>query len=318
MCAIFGFVSYQNKVSGKQLKILVKKLSEESEVRGKDATGIAYIRNGKTVIYKRPKQATKMKFYFPSDTVMLTGHTRMTTQGDAKHNYNNHPFSGKVSNRTFALCHNGVLHNDNILKTTEKLPNTRIQTDSYVAVQLLEKYGNLNFETLTQMAKTVHGTFVFTILNNDNTLYLVKGDNPLCLIHYRHLGLYVYTSTNAIMKSALTGSFLEKEPFDFIKVQENEIIRIDRCGKLEKSQFETDYDNYMNFYDWDYDYFERTAEREGYLYDYCNMLGISEDELSVLYEMGYDDEEIEMMLNDKELFRECVDGMQKYIKEYYY
>ena len=107
----------------------------ESEVRGKDATGIAYIRNGKTVIYKRPKRATKMKFYFPSDTVMLTGHTRMTTQGDAKHNYNNHPFSGKVGNRTFALCHNGVLHNDNILKTTEKLPNTRIQTDSYVAVQ---------------------------------------------------------------------------------------------------------------------------------------------------------------------------------------
>ena len=49
MCSIFGFVNYgNNKLKGSQLKELVKVLSVESEVRGKDASGIAYVKNGET------------------------------------------------------------------------------------------------------------------------------------------------------------------------------------------------------------------------------------------------------------------------------
>ena len=152
MCAIFGFVNYGHALSGRHLKELVNRLAVESEVRGTDATGIAYVKNDELKVYKRPKPAHKVRFYFPDDTTILMGHTRMTTQGNAKYNYNNHPFTGKTVDGCFALCHNGVLNNDDLLVKTEKLPVTRIETDSYVAVQLIEKYGQLNFDTIAKMS----------------------------------------------------------------------------------------------------------------------------------------------------------------------
>lgn len=46
------------------------------------------------------------------------GHTRHTTQGNEKRNYNNHPFTGKCKNLKFAIAHNGVLFNDKELRKT--------------------------------------------------------------------------------------------------------------------------------------------------------------------------------------------------------
>ena len=131
------------------------------------------------------------------------GHTRMTTQGDARRNRNNHPFLGYVENKPFALAHNGVLWNDGILRRTKHLPKTRIETDSYVAAQLIEQKNALDFSSLTYMAETVEGSFTFTVLDQRENLYFVKGDNPLCLYYYPHCGLYLYASTEAILNRAL-------------------------------------------------------------------------------------------------------------------
>lgn len=316
MCSIFGFVNYKHNVSEKYLKELVKALSVESEVRGTDASGIAYVKNGQIVTYKKPEPAHNMNFYFPADTTILTGHTRMTTQGNAKFNFNNHPFTGKTADGCFALCHNGVIYNYDTLERNEKFPETHIETDSYVAVQLIEKYGNLNLKTIAKMSETVHGSFVFTILNDDNTLYISKGDNPLCLIHYKQLGLYVYTSTTAIMQDVLKGSFLEKFPFEVINVNEGEIISINKNGRLERSCFSFDDDyNLSLYYSRYYGYYEDKLN-ESYLYEMCNMFGVSQEDMILLYEMGYCDEEIEMMLDDKELLQSCIDEAKMFVGEY--
>ena len=131
----------------------------------------------------------------------------------------------------------------------------------------------------------VGGNYVFTMLNEDNTLYIAKGDNPLCLVHFRKLGVYVYTSTTAIMQKVVEGSFLQKYKFDMIEVSEGEIARIDKNGVLTKDTFEF-MDEYERF-----PYFGRyrTAfnEDDGYLYDICNIFGIAPDDLDLLYEMGY-------------------------------
>ena len=105
MCAIFGLVNYRHLISKKHLKTLINRLAVASEVRGTDASGIAYVKNGKLVIYKRPLPAHKMHFSVPSDTTIVTGHTRFTTQGSAELNFNNHPFMGKTEEGRFALCH---------------------------------------------------------------------------------------------------------------------------------------------------------------------------------------------------------------------
>ncbi len=121
-------------------------MSQESEARGTDATGIAYNFGGKMRIYKRPIPVHRLHIRIPNGVNIVMGHTRMTTQGNAKENYNNHPFTGRCDGKSFALAHNGTLLNDDILQ--ENLPKTHINTDRYVAVQLLEQSGTLDFSSL--------------------------------------------------------------------------------------------------------------------------------------------------------------------------
>ena len=61
---------------------------------------------------------------------------------------------------------------------------TSVETDSYVAVQLLEQQKTLDFDSLQAMAEKVEGSFVFTVLDKDNSIWFVVGDNPLCVMFY--------------------------------------------------------------------------------------------------------------------------------------
>ena len=151
MCAIFGFLDYGHIVSNRVLKKLLRELSIAAECRGKDATGMSYVKHGKIVTFKKAKPAHKVKMYFPRSTAAVIGHTRFTTQGSEKHNYNNHPFEGNVNGHHFALAHNGVLYNDVKLRRELSLPDTRIETDSYMAVQLLEQQGAVDEQSLQHM-----------------------------------------------------------------------------------------------------------------------------------------------------------------------
>ena len=198
MCAIFGFVNYRRSLSRSEMKELINRLSVESEVRGKDATGIAYVKHGELKVFKRAKPAHKVKLYVPEDTVILTGHTRMTTQGDARYIYNNHPFTGKTADGSFALCHNGVLYNDSQLAKSEHLPKSKIETDSYVAAQLIEKYGRLDFKTI---AKFVRYKAAFL-----KTPTLVNAyDLPLCDFYHFKRQLFKETAFQHVLHNVLGG-----------------------------------------------------------------------------------------------------------------
>ena len=108
MCALFGLVDYGNKFSARQKNKIISVLSEECEIRGTDATGIAYNSNGRLHIFKRAVPAHKMRYRLPENDDIIMGHTRMTTQGSETFNYNNHPFFGTANGVNFALAHNGV------------------------------------------------------------------------------------------------------------------------------------------------------------------------------------------------------------------
>ena len=247
MCCLFGLLDYRNNFTPKQRNKLISILSTACEARGTDATGISYNFGGRLCIYKRPLAAHKMKFNIPQGVNFIMGHTRMTTQGNEKQNYNNHPFPGSVDNAEFALAHNGVLYNDTTLRRIEELPETRIETDSYVAVQLVEKKNTLSFESLKYMAEQLQGSFTLTVMDHNNNLYFVKGDNPMCLYHYPSLGIYLYASTEEILTKAI-----KKFPFKLgtplkINLAAGDIFRIDRFGRTQKSSFDT-----TNLYSSDY------------------------------------------------------------------
>jgi len=221
MCGLFGFYNYSNKEI-KGLSDLTNKLAQEATVRGTDATGISHNYKNNLVIHKEPKSAYKMNFKHPENTIAVMGHTRHSTQGSEKKNYNNHPFMGKCKNSCFTLAHNGIISNDDRLRKEYKIPKTKIETDSYIAVQMIEKQKILNNDSIKFMSEKVHGSFTFSILDDKNTLYLIKGDNPLSIIHFPKYKLYVYASTDEILFKALIGTNLFKEikKGDFEEIEE--------------------------------------------------------------------------------------------------
>ena len=307
MCAVFGFLDYKGKISNAVLKKLIHYLSVAAEVRGTDATGIAYVRDGSMVTYKKPKPAHKVKLFFSKDTRAVIGHTRFTTQGSEKRNCNNHLFEGHCGTESFALAHNGVLYNDRELRREQHLPPTSIETDTYVAVQLLEQGQNLDAENIRRTAELVEGSFVFTILRNDNTLFLVKGNNPLTLYHFPALGLYVYASTKSILDNALRKVHIAEKACE-VEISEGEIIEVSPSGNLHKSTFEMqDYIHTMfNPYNWDYAKWWMEDEREELLLEYCSAFGVSEEEVQLLLEVGYDPDEIEELLMDTAAMEEAI------------
>ena len=109
MCAIFGVLDYQGKLTSPQRIGLFRALADASQARGTDASGVAYVHNGAVQIQKAPRPACKMRWRIHTQARYLMGHTRMTTQGAASKNYNNHPFSGRAGSQPFALAHNGVI-----------------------------------------------------------------------------------------------------------------------------------------------------------------------------------------------------------------
>ena len=305
MCSLFGWLDYQCLIPDKFKRKLTQALANAAEERGTDAAGISYVSGGDVKIFKRPKPAHKLHFTIPEKTAAVMGHTRMTTQGDEKHNYNNHPFPGHTGETSFAFAHNGVLWNDKELRKEKDLPDTHIETDSYIGVQLIESQQKLDFESLKYMAVAVEGNFTFTVLDQNNSLYIIKGSNPMCLLHFPSLGLYVYASTESIMKNALKRVGLHKFAYERVQTDEGDILRIDKTGVIERSEFEPRLfrSRYGGWHDWEDEIF---SVHEELLLAYCGCYGVDSSDVELLLEYGYTCDEIELMLTDHSLLNEAL------------
>lgn len=302
MCCLFGFVDYGHKLSRKQRSILLSALSVASEERGTDATGIAYNSGGRLCIYKRPLPAHLMWYRVPMDATVVMGHTRMTTQGMECRNHNNHPFPGKTGEGNFALAHNGVLYNDKMLRKQYKLPATKIETDSYIAVQLLEKYGRLNFDGLQFMAEKLEGSFTITTLSDRDELYFVKGNNPMCIYHFPEMGIYIYASTEEILQKALKQLCFRLGTMERVCIFTGDLLRIDAHGKMTCSHFDDSklYAFIPPGYHWGaYEPMKRPYEESAYLDDLKSVAvfyGLYPEDIDALIDDGMDPAEIEEML----------------------
>ena len=288
MCCLFGILDYKNTLPiGKRVKYL-HILANECEVRGTDATGIAYNDGQRLCIYKRPLPAHKMRYSLPPQANMIMGHTRMTTQGDEKFNQNNHPFLGHAGVERFVLAHNGILYNDYELRKQNDLPKSKIETDSYVAVQLIEKMSELSFDSLALMAESVEGSFTFTVMDSHNGIYFVKGNNPLTLYHWKEMGLYIYASTEAILKKALAQMKLP-ENHESVSVEMGDILHIDTQGKRKYGHFNYDHLLWENpKWSWDTSLFTKPYSEDAYIRDLKSMS----------YMFGFSPQDVDDMVAD--------------------
>ena len=307
MCGLFGFSRYgDNNI--KNLCDITNALAIESSIRGTDATGIAYNFRGHVNIIKDSKAARKIDFKHNDNITALIGHTRHSTQGSEKKNCNNHPFYGKCKNTKFALAHNGVLINDMDLRYRYGLRKTKIETDSYIAVQLLEHKKILDFDSIKFMAEAVEGSFSFSILDSENNIWLVKGDSPLHILKFPKRQMYIYASTEEILWKALIDTELFSDvksgDYESIDINDGNILKINPTGNLVRGKFNfNDYSHlkYCNW--WDYGIHD-TSEKSAYTDIYI------EDLKAVAAYQGYSPEDIDNMLSS---------GISPYeIEEYLY
>lgn len=151
MCGICAIIS-KEEIKKPQFKDF-RKLLEETEQRGKDATGYIFYKDGKRKVVKTNKKASlfvkKMK-YKQIGGSLLIGHCRQTTSGDAKINDNNHP----IISQNFAVVHNGIIRNDDSLFKEFKL-NRVGEVDSEIIVALIEHFFNQSKNVEDAIRKTV-------------------------------------------------------------------------------------------------------------------------------------------------------------------
>ncbi len=305
MCGLFGFLNYSgDKI--KNLDELTNSLAEQSTIRGLDATGIAFNKADGINIVKDSKSAYNINFKHSDNIVALTGHTRHSTQGSEKKNYNNHPFLGKCKNAKFALAHNGVLSNDRELRKSLHLPKTKIETDSYIAVQLLESKKQLNFDNIKYMAEKTEGSFSYTILDDKNNIWLIKGDSPISLLHFPEQKIYVYASTDEILYKALVDSSLflplKKGEYEEIDVSEGTILKLKPDGTIKKQTFEYSYYFGRSWWDYgsylskDWDSCSKGINKDDYVENLKTVAayhGYTPDDIDELVHAGFSLDEIE-------------------------
>lgn len=309
MCCLFGFVDYGHKLTLKQRNRLLSILATSCEARGTDATGISYNIGNRLKVFKRPLPAHLMWYRVPLEATVVMGHTRMTTQGSEKKNENNHPFLGRTEMGAFALAHNGVLYNDKLLRKARKLPDTKIETDSYVAAQLVEQSGKLDFDSLKNMAEQLEGTFTITALSQQDELFFVKGNNPLCIFHFPQQGIYIYASTEEILQKALNRTKLRLGKMERVRIYSGEILSINAQGKVSKDEFDDSglYTAFSGFLDWpDYQPLSRPYTSQDYeiedpayirdLKAVASCFGVYPEDIDALLADGVTPEEIEEYL----------------------
>ena len=300
MCCLFGFVDYTGALSVNQKNRLIRKLSIAAEARGTDATGIAYNSSRGLQIYKRPLAAHRLHLKIPAEAHVVMGHTRMTTQGSAKKNYNNHPFFGRVKGKTFALAHNGVIWNDLELRRTKHLPRTKVQTDSYIAIQLIEQQKVLNLSSLKCMAEQVEGSFSFSVLSEQDDLWLIKGDNPLNIIHFPKVGVYVYASTAEILNKALArcGNWLGRA--EKVDIEMGDIVKIDNNGRITRGIFDASKFYRSSWGYWDTSLYPRLPHSEeehlALLKSVAKAFGFTGEMVDRLLDQGFTIDDVENLL----------------------
>lgn len=300
MCCLFGFVDYTGALSVNQKNRLIRKLSIAAEARGTDATGIAYNTSRGLQIYKRPLAAHRLHLRIPAEAHVVSGHTRMTTQGSAKKNFNNHPFFGHVKGKTFALAHNGTIWNDLELRRTKHLPRTKVQTDSFIAVQLIEQQKSLDFSSLRYTAEAVEGSFSFTVLSERDDLYLIKGDNPLNIVHFPKVGVYAYASTSEILNKALArcGNWLGRG--EKVDIAMGDIVRIDGNGRITRGTFDASKFYRSSWGYWDTPLYPKAPHSEEehltLLKSVAKAFGFTGEMVDRLLEQGFSTDDVEELL----------------------
>lgn len=196
ICGISAFsLAPDSKVNA---RALAHALLTSIESRGSHASGFAYsTEEGKTGFYKEDRPGSQLVLgTLPrrANTVIL--HTRFATQGSPKDNRNNHPVispDGQI-----ALVHNGVISNDDRLRSRLGLTKAHGEVDSLVIPALLQESGPDGLGDLAGYA-----AIAWIDSNNPDMLEIARLKTSPVAYTWLFDGSFVMASTPELLRSAL-------------------------------------------------------------------------------------------------------------------
>jgi glutamine phosphoribosylpyrophosphate amidotransferase len=269
MCGIMGYYCFGDKRPNKDKITTMFALLES---RGRDASGYAFIRNGKLIVNKEAVRASILVNKPAWKNLELPGiliaHTRAKTQGTEKNNKNNHPL---FNSSGLCIVHNGMIWNDREIFAKTKRD---AEVDSLAILEVLSR--KKDGDRIKRVFDKLHGSFAFAAIDTatPESLTLVKKDNPIDLYYSEYEDILYFCSEREIMQEALQiatskrrGFSLGEMGFHFFQMKNNRCLIINRDG-VESYQ---DYESSGRRQLWDdgdyYDYYFGGHDKKKETYD---------------------------------------------------
>lgn len=225
MCGIIFILSKNNK---NVMNILYESLQLVLN-RGYDAVGICYKKDGNYLIDKRlmPDNKIIKELIENKYSNIVLGHTRWVTNG--KNILNNaHPHISK--NKKVILVHNGIIHNNQIIKyfLIEQGYNFYGETDTEVIANLIDYYitsRNFNIKEAIKMTnKEIKGTWALVILCPiTNKVYFTKHGSPLLISENED---YIISTSESRGFNNLVNDFIAPNDYDIFELVNNNLKSI--------------------------------------------------------------------------------------------
>ncbi len=185
MCGIVAYVGQQDA-----LPIIIKGL-KRLEYRGYDSAGVALLNPEEGLsIYKKKGKVSELENHLASlanlHSKIGIGHTRWATHGEPN-DVNAHPHYS--SNEKFAMIHNGIIENYEVLKTDlmNKGYEFQSETDSEVFIKFIEDIYINNHCSLEEAVRLalhkVVGAYAIVLINLEepDTLIAARKGSPLVI-----------------------------------------------------------------------------------------------------------------------------------------
>lgn len=184
MCGIVAYVGHQEA-----LPIIIKGL-KRLEYRGYDSAGVALLNQNGLSVYKKKGKVSELENHLGTfdslDSKIGIGHTRWATHGEPN-DVNAHPHYS--SNEKFAMIHNGIIENYDVLKTDLKNKGYTFhsETDSEVFIKFIEDIyvnNHISLEEAVRLAlHKVVGAYAIVVMNIEepDTLIAARKGSPLVI-----------------------------------------------------------------------------------------------------------------------------------------
>lgn len=227
-----GITAYIGKNAEKELIQSLKLL----EYRGYDSAGIAILDDKINITKNAGKIADLEKIVnFNACSNCGIAHTRWATHG-APTNVNAHPHLS--NNKKWAIVHNGIIENYNILKQElkDKGYKFKSQTDTEVICNLLQENETKDpIITLIETTKKLQGSYALACINKDckNTIFLAKYKSPLYIAKNN---TQVFVASDAICFVGKTDEYYTLEDNEYCKAELNNIVFYNKNGEKIKKK----------------------------------------------------------------------------------